>query len=1301
LPREPYVTQQNQEKIQQQRQALSTCMLQDRRRLSKRLHHLSRRLKQGKAIEQGLSDVAQKISQSTARYKQRLAALPTIVFPEDLPISAKRESIAAAIEKHQVLIVAGETGSGKTTQIPKICLQLGRGVAGFIGHTQPRRIAARSVATRIAQELKSKMGEYVGYKVRFTDKSQKNGYIKLMTDGILLAEMQSDALFEQYDTIIIDEAHERSLNIDFLLGYLKRLLPKRPDLKVIITSATINTASFSKFFDDAPVIEVSGRSYPVDVLYEPIVGDDDAVEQGLPQAIVAAVDDLQCLDAQGDVLVFLPGEREIREAAHALEQHSMKNTEILPLFSRLSAAEQDRVFQSHRGRRIVLATNVAETSLTVPGIRFVIDSGLARISRYSARTKVQRLPIEAISQASANQRAGRCGRIAAGICIRLYGEDSFNQRPEQTDAEILRTNLASVILHMSHLGLGDVAKFPFMNPPESRSISDGYRLLHELQAVDEQRKLTDIGKKLVRLPVDPRLGRMLLQAKKERSLREVLIIVSALSVQDPRARPMDAQQKADEKHRLFLDESSDFMAYLKLWDWYHGQAKIVSKTQLRKQCQKHYISYIRMREWHDLHAQLLTVVKDFNMQPNDVDASSEEVHRALLAGLLGHIAVQDEAKRYLGARNLKLSLFPASALYKKPPKWLMAGTLMETSKLYARTLAAIDPTWLESLAPHLIQRSYSEPHWSAKRAQVMAYERVSLYGLTLIARRLVAYHRVDAVLSRELFIRHALVLGEYRAFGKYAEHNRRLIKEVETLEAKARRRDLLADEQVRFEFFDALIAEHLCSGKTFEKWRKQEEIKNPKLLFLNKDTLLANDNAGLNRGDFPDTLSFAGQSLRVSYHFDPSHHADGITLLVPKAVLGQIEAEVCEWLVPGMLQEKLIGLIKSLPKQLRRNFVPANEFAAAAMQAMLDQGWGKCPLLVSFSQELERMTGVHIAQEQWNMEKIPAYLFMNFRVLDKNKRKIEESSNLQYLKQKFSAKLALSSINKFEKFKINEWGFGDVPKQLSVPIDGLQVQRFPALQDQSKWVDLRLFEQPQQAELAMRKGVCRLLMLAMQQQVALLHQKMQKMPAMMMQAALLGSVDKLRDDVAMKVFEDVFLSDSLDSMPRSQAEFEAVLAQGRGRVVAQGEQLIKQLDTIFQSYAKLQQDIQNSCAIQKKAMIEDVKKQCDSLVYDGFVEKTPMRILMHLPRFLAAARLRIEKSGQNLTKDAQNTQQIDYFWQKYEQKRHLLLKSSQPTAALDEFRWMIEELRVALFAQSLKTSMPTSVQRLEKYWQSL
>ena len=1273
----------------------------DRRSFSKRLHGLSHRLKQGKPVDRSLAKLTREITDSGNCFKQRLENRPAISYPQELPVSGKRQKISAAIAEHQVIIVAGETGSGKTTQIPKICLDLGRGIAGQIGHTQPRRIAARTVATRIAQELKSKLGEHVGYKVRFSDHTRKESYIKLMTDGILLAEVQGDPLLLAYDTIIIDEAHERSLNIDFLLGYLKQLLPKRPDLKIIITSATINTARFSAFFDDAPVIEVSGRNYPVAIHYQPIQGDDDDRDRDLPQAIADAVDEAATIDPMGDILVFLPGEREIREASELLHQHKMEHTEIIPLLSRLSPAEQDKVFQPHTGRRIVLATNVAETSLTVPGICFVIDSGLARISRYSVRTKVQRLPIEPISQASANQRAGRCGRVAAGICIRLYSEENFNNRPEQTDPEIRRTNLASVILQMSNLGLGELNHFPFMDAPEKQSIRDGYLLLEELQAVDSNKRLTPVGRKLVRLPLDPRIGRMLLQADQERSLHEMLIITAALSVQDPRLRPMDMQQKADEKHRIFADPASDLMSWLKLWEWYHEQARHLSRSKLRKLCHDRFLSYIRLREWHDLHGQLLAIIREMKMTPNSKAASSDEIHRALLAGLLSHIGLYDvEKKQYLGARGLRFALFPGSALFKKPPKWVVCAELVETSRLFGRAAAAIDPAWLEQLAPHLIRRSYSEPHWSSKRAQVAAFEKTSLYGLPVINRRRIHYGPIDAELSRELFIRHALVQFEFRTHGKFLSFNRRLIAELEKLEAKHRRRDLLAEEQVSFDFFDAIIPDDVFSGKLFEQWRKQAEQKQPKLLYLDKKNLLHSDAKSMDSAALPDEYRDGKLSLKYRYHFDPTHKADGITLMVPLPVLGQLQAARFEWLVPGMLQEKLIMLIKSLPKSLRRNFVPAPQFAQAAMESM---PFAQGELLESFAHELGRMAGTKPHRNDWNIEALPAHLNMKFSLLDEHGKTVESGSNLRSLQQKYAASSrqslqAIDTVQKLERSGITRWDFGDLPESVTSKRRGLQLQFFPALSDDSQSVSIRIFESRNEADLAMSKGLRRLFMLHLHQQVQVLKKTTSQLQKMAVNYALIGNPSSLKDELIEAAFDELFLSEPL---PRTESAFAQRLDSGRAHIMKQTSRLADHVSAILTLHSELVAMLGNIKSAQLKPVVDDITRQMSRLVYPGFVGQTPAHRLAHYARFIEAAKIRLGKAGRNLKQDKQHADSVERLWSLYAKRSEELQKTQADAAPLTEFRWQLEELRVSLFAQELKTSVPVSLKKLETLWQSL
>ena len=1280
---------------------LALCMQRDRRRLSKQLHGLSHRLKQGKPVDRSLIKLTADITASTTCFQRRKDGRPVITYPQELPVSGKREKISRAITEHQVVIVAGETGSGKTTQIPKICLELGRGIAGQIGHTQPRRIAARTVATRIAQELNSKIGEHVGYKVRFSDHTRKESYIKLMTDGILLAEVQGDPLLLAYDTIIIDEAHERSLNIDFLLGYLKQLLPKRPDLKVIITSATINTARFSEFFDKAPVIEVSGRNYAVDIVYHPIQGDDDDRDRDLPQAIADAVDEAAMIDPMGDILVFLPGEREIREASELLQQHKMEHTEVIPLLSRLSPAEQDRVFQSHAGRRIVLATNVAETSLTVPGIRFVIDSGLARISRYSVRTKVQRLPIEAVSQASANQRAGRCGRVAAGTCIRLYSEDHFNQRPEQTDPEIRRTNLASVILQMSNLGLGELNRFPFMDAPDKQSIRDGYLLLEELQAVDSGKRLTPIGRKLVRLPLDPRIGRMLLQADQERALHEMLIITSGLSVQDPRLRPMDKQQQADTKHREFTDPASDLVSWLKMWAWYHEQARHLSRSKLRKLCHDRFLSYIRLREWHDLHGQLLGIAREMKMTPNAQPAKTDEIHRALLAGLLSHIGFYDvEKKQYLGARGLRFALFPGSALFKKPPKWVVCAELVETTRLYGRSAAAIDPAWLETLAPHLIRRSYSEPHWSSKRAQVAAFEKTTLYGLPVVNKRRVHYGPIDTELSRELFIRHALVQFEFRTHGKFFSFNRRLISELEKLEAKQRRRDLMAEEQVIFNFFDAIIPDDVCSGKLFEQWRKKTEQKQPKLLYLDKKDLLHHDAGALDAAALPDEYTDGKLRLKYRYHFDPTHKADGITLMVPLPVLGQLSASRFEWLVPGMLQEKLILLIKSLPKALRRNFVPAPQFAQAAIESM---SFARGELLESFAAELGRMAGTKPHRNDWNIDALPAHLNMKFSVLDEHGKIVESSPDLRALQQKYAASSrqslqAIDTVQQLERSGITRWDFGDLQESVTSKRGGLQLQFFPALHDDGLSVSIRIFESRNEAAQTMKKGLRKLFMLHLHQQVQMLKKTTPQLQKMALNYALIGNPASLKDELIEAAFDELFLNEPL---PYSEDAFARRLDAGRAKIMKQTSALADHVSAALSVHSELVAMLGNVKAAQLKPVVDDISRQMNHLVYPGFVGQTPAAWLAHFPRFIEAAKVRLSKAGRNLKQDKTHADAIQRLWGNYTSRLEAMQKTQIDTAPLTEFRWQLEELRVSLFAQELKTSVPVSLKKLETLWQSL
>ncbi|WP_259649407.1 ATP-dependent RNA helicase HrpA, partial [Burkholderia pseudomallei] len=964
--------------------------------------------------------------------------VPPITFAESLPVSGKRDEIARAIAAHPVVIVCGETGSGKTTQLPKICLALGRGLgaggAGLIGHTQPRRLAASSTGRRIAEELGTPFGEVVGYKVRFTDNLAPGASVKLMTDGILLAETQTDPLLKAYDTLIIDEAHERSLNIDFLLGYLRQILPKRPDLKLIVTSATIDAERFARHFGSderpAPVIEVSGRLYPVEVRYRPIADDRPAAvrhaegassgrdraksareaERDLMDGIVDAVDEL-CREGPGDVLVFLPGEREIRDAAEALRKHHPPHTEILPLFARLSAAEQERVFKASNARRIVLATNVAETSLTVPGIRYVVDTGLARVKRYSYRNKVEQLQIEPISQAAANQRAGRCGRVADGVCIRLYEESDFAGRARFTDPEILRSSLASVILRMKSLHLSAIESFPFIEPPPGRAIADGYQLLNELGAVDDENALTPLGRELARLPLDPRVGRMILAARDQQALREVLVIASALSVQDPRERPVDAQEQADQAHRRFADERSEFLQWLRIWAWFEeAVAHKKSNRQLVDACRQHFLSHLRLREWRDVHSQLLTVVREHGWRLNEADATFEQIHLSLLTGLLGNIGFKAEDEpHYLGARGIKFHLWPGSALVKKAGRWVMAAELVETSRLYARCIAKIEPEWIERIGAHLLKKSLSEPHWEKRPAQVAAFERATLYGLTIYHRRRVAFGRQDPARARELFIRGALVDGEFDTKLAFFAHNRKLLADIEQLEHKSRRQDVLVDDELIHAFYDQAIPAGIHTGAAFERWYRDEVSKSGqpedklRLLYLSRDDLMRHEAAGVTTELFPKRVTMAGVEMALAYHFEPGSPRDGVTLAVPLFALNQVDARRAEWLVPGMLKEKAHLLLKSLPQKLRRHCVPLPEYAAGFVERAGRERFGAGGLVDALIADVREQTQVATKTSDFKLETLPAHLFMNFKVIDEHGRQLAMGRNLAQLRAELGA----------------------------------------------------------------------------------------------------------------------------------------------------------------------------------------------------------------------------------------------------------------------------------------------------------
>ena len=1288
-------------------------MQRDRFALRRKWQTLAKRLSDNKPSDRLHSELTGKIQQSLQTVELRRDSLPEISFP-DLPISEKRDAIAEAIANHQVVVIAGETGSGKTTQLPKICLQLGRGVSGYIGHTQPRRLAARSVAQRIAEELNTALGEGVGYQVRFTDQVAEQSHIKLMTDGILLAEIQRDPFLNSYDTLIIDEAHERSLNIDFLLGYLKQLLPKRPDLKLIITSATIDVERFSQHFNDAPVLQVSGRTYPVETRYRPM----DELDGDLAAAIEQAVLELGEGGGrqQGDVLVFLSGEGEIREVARHLrkcqqEDRRWQQVEVLPLYARLSNAEQNKVFSSHgrRGRRIVLATNVAETSLTVPGIRYVIDPGYARISRYSYRTKIQRLPIEPISQASANQRQGRCGRVAEGICIRLFSEQDFNNRPEFTDPEIQRTNLASVILQMLTLRMGDIEKFPFVDPPDRRMINDGFKLLEELGAVDKRRQLTKVGKTLARFQVDPRMARMLIAAAQQNCLKEVLIIVSALSIQDPRERPAEKQQAADEKHRRFWDKQSDFLSFVNLWHYYEEQRQELSQSQLRKLCKREFLAFMRMKEWRDIHHQLRLACKPLNYKENREPASFEAIHRALLAGLLSHIGQQDEQRQFLGARNRKLTVFPGSALYKKPPKWLMAAEIAETTQVYARCCAMIEPDWLLGINDPLFKRKYNEPHWQQKTGRVMAYENLSLYGLTIRDRQRIHYGPVDPKLSREILIRTALVEGQVAknqptAKAPFWRHNRQMIDDVDTMEAKSRRRDIKVDDQQLFDFYDQRIGDEVITLKHFDKWRKGAERDDQKLLFINSEQLIREGALAVDAAQFPTQLSSSGQRFALDYHFEPGHPADGLTMVVPIGLLNRIPRHRGEWLVPGMLRDKCIALIKLLPKKLRKQLVPVPDYVDQVFAGIkLDQLLAdNQPLLEFLSARLQQLTRVSVANADWQPQALDDFYRINYRVVDERGKQLGQGRNLNKLLENFkdqrSDTLQQQTQQRFQTEQIKRWDFGELPEKHNFDQAGVKVTSYPALVDRKDSVAIELMDFPEQAEQQSRRGMVRLLMLEMPQQLKYLRKELLKGNQINLQlAGISQSREQWLEDLLQRVFERVFLEGK--ALPRNQADYQQRIAAEKGQLVPVATETGQLLAKIAASQNAIRRLLKSANELAWAFAVADIKQQLALLFARDFIIDTPWQQLQQYPRYLGAIEQRLEKLRGHFQRDKQLSQGLQQLCEPFYPHWQNNSDAEARSQALLDFRWMLEEYRVSLFAQQLGTTRPVSEKRLKQQWQ--
>ncbi|SNU85694.1 ATP-dependent RNA helicase HrpA [Pandoraea sputorum] len=1335
----------------------------------------------GQGEQGGRGDASRRLSpaERAALDAQRLAArqaaanrVPEIQFPEALPVSGRREEIARAIAGHQVVIVSGETGSGKTTQLPKICLELGRGLGaggtGLIGHTQPRRIAASATARRIADELNSPLGEIVGFKVRFNDTLSNGASVKLMTDGILLAETQTDPLLRAYDTLIIDEAHERSLNIDFLLGYLKQLLPRRPDLKVIITSATIDADRFARHFGSgegetlrpAPVIEVSGRLYPVEVRYRPIQDDVRIAnaegregsrasardrERDLMDGIVDAVDEL-CREGSGDVLVFLPGEREIREAAESLRKHHPPHTEILPLFARLSATDQERVFKPSNARRIVLATNVAETSLTVPGIRYVVDAGTARVKRYSYRNKVEQLQIESISQAAANQRAGRCGRVADGICIRLYDETDFQSRARFTDPEILRSSLAAVILRMQSLRLAKVEEFPFIEPPPGRAIADGYQLLNELGAVDDTNQLTPLGRELARLPLDPRVGRMILAARDQQSLREVLIIASGLAVQDPRDRPIEAQDAADNAHKKFADEKSEFLSWIKIWKWFEEAiAHKKSNRLLAQACRENFLSQLRLREWRDVHSQLLTVVREQGWRLNESEATYEQVHLALLAGLLGNIGCKaDDDPHFLGAHGIKFHIWPGSSLVKKAGRWVMAGELVETSRLYARCIARIEPEWIERVGKHLVKTSLSDAHWEKKPAQVTAYERGTLYGLTIYARRRMNFGPRDPRRAREIFLRSALVEGEWETKLPFFAHNRKLIADIEQLEHKSRRQDVLVDDELIYAFYDAHVPADLYDGASFEHWYRETAKGSPKLLYLVRDDLMRHEAAGVTTDLFPKKTVIAGVEMALTYHFEPGSPRDGVTLAVPLYALNQVDARRCEWLVPGMLKEKAHLLMKSLPQKLRRHFVPLPEYAAG----FLDRAtFGQGALLDALMADARELTGVMLKSSDFKLEMLPAHLSMNFKVIDEHGRQLGMGRNLAQLR----AELGQQAQRTFQQIaarsgatptgnvaaesqaggvpkggqaseggkagkeggkspvqgaapaaavepgrydNLTTWSFGELPEMLEIRRGGQTLFGYPALVDRGDHCDLEVFDDPDEAQRQHRAGLRRLFAIQLREQVKYLEKNIPGLQQMAMQYMGLGTQEELRDQIVDLSLERACLQ---LPWPGDNASFVARKDEGRGRLTLLAQEIARLAGQILTEYAALQKKLAQAKPFAQAHA--DMTAQLQRLIGKRFLIDTPYAQLAHFPRYLKAMAGRIDKLKADPTRDARAMSELGPLLQNWQ--RATSQRRDSHDARLDEFRWLLEELRVSLFAQELRTPMPVSVKRLHKVWEAL
>ncbi len=1278
-------------------------MSRDRYRCAQLQQEIRRRQSRQQATDRLEASLVALVDTSLARVERRRQSVPALDYPAELPVTAQRRRILDALDKHQVIIVAGATGSGKTTQLPKLCLELGRGVRGRIGHTQPRRIAARTVAARIADELHTPVGELLGYQVRFADHCSERTLVKLMTDGILLAEVQKDRFLDQYDTLIIDEAHERSLNVDFLLGYLKTLLPRRPDLKLVVTSATIDVESFSRYFDGAPVIDVSGRTWPVEVEY--LAAPEETRDIDLAARVLEACHHIVQMESvgrgqgQGDILVFLPGERDIRQCALALRRANFPHWDILPLYARLGRAEQNRVFDSssRRGRRVVLATNVAETSLTVPGIRYVIDTGVARISRYSHRSRVQRLPIEPISQASAQQRSGRCGRQAPGTCIRLYSEEDFNARPEFTDSEIHRTNLASVILRLTAMRFGDIDQFPFIEAPDPRMVRDGYSLLQELGATDKGGQLTAVGKALARIPADPRVARMLLESKRFGCVAEVLIVAAGLSIQDPRERPLDKQQAADQAHSRFHSDNSDFVALIKLWNHFEGKRQELSKSALRKLCKKEFLSLSRMFEWRDLHYQLTLVCRELGIVAGTEPATDDSIHQALLCGLLSHIGQRQERREYRGTRNRQFRLFPGSRLAVKPPPWLMATELVDTGVVYARINAAIQPQWIVAAAEHLLSHSYSEPHFSRRRQAVMVAQKTSLFGLVISENTQVSYGPIDGVVAREIFIRSGLVEGNYTSDAGFWRHNQGLIGQIGELETRLRGRGLLMDDEALQRFYDEKIPQGIYSRASLDQWRKRAERETPRLLYLEREQLLRSEpDQGIEQ-QFPDTLDAADLRLPLKYTFAPGKAADGVTVLLPLAALNRLDPARFEWLVPGLLRDKCIELVKSLPRQLRKRFVPVPDTVDRVLAGL---PMYKGSLCAALGHSLQALSGVVIDESDWRPDKLDPFYHMHFAVIDAGGKTIDSGRDLAVLVQRLRPSLQAEIVRidpQLDSVCYRSWEFGALPESRKLVHGDVELLVYPALVDRGDGVVLENCDRPEDARRQTRLALARLYMFAMPQQARYVRKEFLRGNRLELQLGKLAQRDELLDDYLLAVFSHQFVEGR--DFPTAAAEFEAIGLACKGGLVSTANEYHDRLQQII----SLHSDIHDRLgALQRKVWqyaIDDIGQQLAGLLGPHFLKRTDFDSIRQYSRYLRGIVSRIDKLAGHQQKDSMATAQIAPHVARLQHIAGDSFEELAQSPLLLEYRWLLEEFRLSLFAQDIGARKAVSGKRLDKAWQ--